>query len=597
MRLIDRIRRRVRARAEDGFTMIVVIGVLVVVLGSTMAAFAAVNGDLPLASNDSSQKQAYAAAEAGIQRYLYALDQNSEFWTQCVPAGSNWIYNPGGASWTNSAPVPGAPGEHYAVELLPAIGQVTYTKCDATHPVASMIQASGTGAGTIRIRVTGFAGNGSVKRTLVDNLREQSFLDYEWFTNYETSDPILQVAAAYQGSGDKTIEPPDLCGSNPPSGCGSNYSAALAGAQQQCAQYRYPPPAGSASTAGYNRYSKAFYTDSSHSYACDQIQFIGGDKINGPFHSNDQVLVCPNGSGPTFGRTTADNIEFGYATGWVNASGCYGNPIIKGTVPSTISILKPPPSNAALQTVASSADTFTGTTCIWLTAPGTSTTGITVAHPNSSYPSCFSASIPKQTLPYPSNGVIYVKNGTCALSYDVENPSYTGNTGCGTVYVQGTDDQPLTIAAENDIVIDGNLTYSTSTSMLGLIANNFVRVYHPIGNQPLGTNSTPCSGTDTAVLKNLTINAMVMSLQHSFVVDQYNCGSSLGTLTVNGGIAQNFRGPVGTSGYGMTGYTKNYTYDDRLRYEEPPHFIDPVQGAWRVQSQTECDITASHACS
>ena len=131
--------------------------------------------------------------------------------------------------------------------------------------------------------------------------------------------------------------------------------------------------------------------------------------------------------------------------------------------------------------------------------------------------------------------------------------------------------------------------------MLGLIADNFIRVYHPIGNQPLGTNSTPCSGTDSAVLKNLTINAMLLSLQHSFVVDQYNCGGNLGTLTVNGGIAQDFRGPVGTGSNGnvSTGYAKAYTYDDRLRYEEPPHFIDPVQGSWRVSRQTECDSTTA----
>ena len=36
-----------------------------------------------------------------------------------------------------------------------------------------------------------------------------------------------------------------------------------------------------------------------------------------------------------------------------------------------------------------------------------------------------------------------------------------------------------------------------------------------------------------------------MSLQHSFIVDNYDCGQS-GTLTVNGAIVQKYRGPVGT---------------------------------------------------
>ncbi len=40
----------------------------------------------------------------------------------------------------------------------------------------------------------------------------------------------------------------------------------------------------------------------------------------------------------------------------------------------------------------------------------------------------------------------------------------------------------LTIAAENDIIINGNLIDTSEVGMLGLIANNFVRVYHPFEN-------------------------------------------------------------------------------------------------------------------
>jgi Tfp pilus assembly protein PilX len=600
MRLIQRLSPCARLRDERGFTMIIALATLVIVLGLTMAAFAAVNNDFPLAANDSLQKQAYSTAQAGIQRYLYDLDQNSEYWTQCIPTSSTWVNNPSTNPATlNYATVSGTSNQRYAVELLPAAGQTTYTQCNVNNPVASMIQATGNGAGTIRIRSTGYAG--TVRRTLVANLREQSFLDYEWFTNYETSDPLLQVAFAYQASlspppADTTIEPPDLCALNPSSGCGSGYSAALTGAQAQCVQYRFGPPPAATTTAGYDRYTNnnagygtgAFYKDSNGTYSCDAINFITADSINGPFHSNDEIQLCGS---PTFGRTLADNIEFsGPSPGYVQS--CTGTPIIHGTQPSPVNNLTAPPSNASLKTVAAAAYTFTGTTCITLSA-----TAITYSQPNSAYPSCFSSGIPTTSVAYPSNGVLYVKNGTCSLSYDVENPSYTSNTGCGTVYVQGTDGPPLTISAENDIVIDGNLLYSnSSTSLLGLIANNFVRVYHPIGNQPLGTNNPACpSSGDSAVLKNLTINAMLMSLNHSFVVDQYNCGTGLGTLTVNGGIAQNFRGPVGTGSGGSvsTGYAKSYTYDDRLRYEEPPHFIDPVQGSWRIQRQTECDTATA----
>ena len=61
------------------------------------------------------------------------------------------------------------------------------------------------------------------------------------------------------------------------------------------------------------------------------------------------------------------------------------------------------------------------------------------------------------------------------------------------------------------------------------------------------------------------------------------------TLTVNGAIAQKFRGPVGTSSNGdpQSGFIKSYTYDDRLRFRSPPKFIDPVAAGWQVQLYTE----------
>ena len=83
---------------------------------------------------------------------------------------------------------------------------------------------------------------------------------------------------------------------------------------------------------------------------------------------------------------------------------------------------------------------------------------------------------------------------------------------------------------------------------------------------------------------NLNIDAALLAIDHSFIVDHYDCGGSLGTLTVNGAISQKFRGAVGTTG--GTGYIKDYNYDDRLRFQEPPHFFDPVQSAWHVQRET-----------
>ena len=83
--------------------------------------------------------------------------------------------------------------------------------------------------------------------------------------------------------------------------------------------------------------------------------------------------------------------------------------------------------------------------------------------------------------------------------------------------------------------------------MLGLIANNFVRVYHP--SRPrrprqLRRRHRRAAGSQS----NLRIDAAILAIQHSFIVDHYDCGAPLGTLTVNGAIGQKFRGAVGTFG-------------------------------------------------
>ena len=96
-----------------------------------------------------------------------------------------------------------------------------------------------------------------------------------------------------------------------------------------------------------------------------------------------------------------------------------------------------------------------------------------------------------------------------------------------------------------------------------------------------GTNVTP--GTED----NVQIDAAILSLTRSFTVDNYTCGARLDTLTVNGAIAQKFRGPVGQFGFVDHGYTKNYVYDNRLRVRSPPYFLDPIQSAWRTVSYTE----------
>ncbi len=218
------------------------------------------------------------------------------------------------------------------------------------------------------------------------------------------------------------------------------------------------------------------------------------------------------------------------------------------------------------------------------------------------------------------NGVIYVQNKVAAttspyyttncsmtglpvpIANDVANSNSNLNYTCakGDAFVQGMLKGRLTIAAENRVVVTDDLTYNTpptnpaSTDFLGLIANNFIETFHPVQACSSGTGcvnggkNLGLSWNGNAALTNLKIHAAILAIDHSFRVQTYDQGDSSGTLTIYGAIAQQYRGIVRrtTSSY-VTGYAKDYNYDNRLKVQSPPHFLDPVQSAWLASSQSE----------
>ncbi|HTA15148.1 MAG TPA: hypothetical protein VK781_09865, partial [Solirubrobacteraceae bacterium] len=112
---------------------------------------------------------------------------------------------------------------------------------------------------------------------------------------------------------------------------------------------------------------------------------------------------------------------------------------------------------------------------------------------------------------------------------------------------------------------------------LGLIANNYVRVYHPVTEEHGNCNNATGSLTEP------WIYAAILSTKHSFLVDNYSCGANLKNLNVYGAIAQKFRGIVGQ---GSSGYIKDYIYDERLAVDEPPYFLSPLNAGWKVARET-----------
>jgi hypothetical protein len=303
---------------------------------------------------------------------------------------------------------------------------------------------------------------------------------------------------------------------------------------------------------------------------CGEITFADADKVNGPFHSNDDIRV--NGS-PDFGRpSNADAVEVANLLssdpGWRDPGETPVFHTPNGKLTNQAGSLNLPPSNSAIKAQAKPGYLYTGPTTIVLkgatmdvTTGGSTTTGVAL----------------------PANGVIYVQNSACAFGYKPQDTQAV-DPGCGVTSVSGSYSEDLTIASADDVIVNGSITRASgSNAVLGLVADKFVRVWHPVLPRPRsGSSCTNQSGS----LPNVQIDAAILAVNHSFTVDNYDCGALLGTLTVNGVIAQKHRGIVAV-GAPDHGYIKNYVYDDRLKYRSPPYFLDPVQAAWGVLREND----------
>jgi Tfp pilus assembly protein PilX len=625
------------ARREGGFTMILVLGVMLVVSLMLGAAFMATTGEIQLTGAATSQKKAYYAAQAGISDYLFHLTQDGGYLSYCTEppiknAALNQLYKTGTTEMTaaelvtneHSVQVPEDPEERYSIQLLPAASAPsTDKKCDSSKLAETMIEKSGTLlAGTFRIQATGFAGQCArqamitasatcQKRTIVATFKNEGFPSFVYYTKYETLDPVV-----YNGTSRQSQE-------------------------AECYKFYAERPTW-----------------------CTPIYFATGDHINGPLHTEDHGAICGS---PIFGREKEpnDKIEFGQegkkgetnsTLGYSNEQNgsCGDSPTFDGTYvpPKKVKSLEPPPSDNELQSLAESGYSFEGKTQVIF--EGNEITVVNSALEGG-----------QKKMPYPSNGVLYVANDAsgeaCSEEYTPYGSSY-GYPACGNVYVRGNYSKSLTIGAANDIIIDGAVKTTGSTGTptgaeeLGLIANKFVRIYHPVAevegeppeeckrikheetvwnerrrrwetvvwyteecgkstNCPSGTkynestkkcdyensssgcraaditgegtsqNPNPIPGTEGS-MRGVEIQAAVLALNHSWIVDNYQCGQSgiEGSLKVYGAIAQLFRGPVGL--IGSSGYEKEYIYDERLRASEPPHFLNPVEAPWKIERET-----------
>ncbi len=521
-------RRVHRRRGEDGFTMILALGVLLVTSLLLAGVFAAVQGDASLSRSDLDGKRAYSAAQAGVQNYLGQLNENA--------ASSAWWQNCTNDSASNVS-VTGTTGETYSYQPV--------TACVTGGAVGTVVNPT---LGLLRMEFTGKAGKFGAQRTLVADFRPLSPLSFMWYTVHETLDPQLDSS--------------------------------------DCHGYFYSNDTGQPGQACW-------------------IYWGTNDSVSGPMYTQDQFLV-QSGTSPSFGRGSQDLIESHASTTSVcvvnnggstqPATAACPTGVIQGKAIANAPLVPLPADNANLFPDAQKNGIVlpAGTTTLTLSVSGGKTTGTAIT--------CTSATSCTSSTNYDltANPIIYAPNSTtgCAPSYTPTNVTYqTTSAGnfygpCGDIYVKGTYLTGLTIAAADNIVITGNLqnttdtdgqTMPTGTATMGLVANQYVRVYHPVTNPG---SSTSCTGSTS----NLTIDAAILTLAHSFFVDNYDCGA-VATLTIHGAMAQQYRGAVATSksdGSTGTAYTKNYNYDDRLRILLPPYLFDLQDTSWQIVRETSC---------
>lgn len=281
----------------------------------------------------------------------------------------------------------------------------------------------------------------------------------------------------------------------------------------------------------FSKYS--YMTDSELSSSGGNIWFMGSDNIYGPIHTNG--IFKMSGAPSFYGLITSPNMWQGHSTNPTNPNFFGGENFSSPT--------KDSPDGYELTKLSSAA------------ANG----GLT-----------FTNQIDVQF--YENNGVGYAnirENDGSWSDWTAYNLSNTNGIISSTerIDVEGVIKGSVTLHSESLIEIDGDITYftsplvdSSSTDMLGIVSEENVRI---------DANAHSASGST-----DLTIHGSIMALNTSFYVENYNSGGAKGTLNLLGGIVQKNRGPVGTfSGSSIvSGYSKNYQYDGRLKATIPPSF-------------------------
>lgn len=296
-----------------------------------------------------------------------------------------------------------------------------------------------------------------------------------------------------------------------------------------------------------------------------QFNIFGNPVFNGAAaESNLPIVNGALGSTPT---SNAPNYYYGTG-GTPNSTTKSDPPYIfpSGLTNQAPSLPLPPPATLTDFQTASNL-ILTGASTVIFNPAGTITVTGKVINSNCTTTTTYN----NTTISIPTSGVIYVQSTKTI-------PNCHSNATDGNATVQGTVKGQLTVAADQNIYVSGNIQYNTnpvttpsSTDMLGLVANNNITV------------------TEASAPAQLAVDAVLMALQGSFNVDQYSKNpdpiaggldganmSQFGSL-IN--YASGCTGVVNNSGQLVDGWNQLQSYDTRLATQAPPGFPPLVNGA------------------
>lgn len=487
--------------------------------------------------------------------------------------------------------------------------------------------------GVLRVRVTGKSG-GSV-RSLVANLKGDGFINYLYFTNYESSSPSISgsdctTAYQWQGGVSNRCQAVQFAGTdvlNGPIRTNDVFTAACAttfnGSVEQH-DTRVRPSSGTCSgqflggdpspvpylglpalNSNMSQETRVDIPATVPRPGClytgpTRVAFLGGGKMTvwSPWSKATQIRVDSQ-SGEV--SASADTAKAASLCGSIDALQSQGGATIP-TLPANLVYVQDVPS--ATNNVNTWSGTFPSkytntycTTTVTVGANGRATTKANQPFSNG--------------MGYPAAGE-WVNGRSAGRNNTTQAGSAPDTYSCtaGDVFVSGPFAGAMTIASSGTIWATGSVTYDDpTTDILGLVGQNAVEVYNPTKCTSYASDGTACNNSGIALLNRstgdgITISGAIASNAGTFWNQNYDVGPKLGTLKVVGSIAQNWRGPVATTG--NTGFSKNYVYDQRLLTTAPPKFLQPVSTSYGVTTQVEvqsayqvdgaCARTSTGAC-